>query len=101
MYFTFEPALATENRFIVPVRWFTRKKAMYAQCWRLILVHSDQGIFWRVIRSSDYEISASELLSPFPELDAEMRRPQGRFKHLPPVSTIRGPYALILFHHPC
>lgn len=65
---------------------------MYAQCWRLVLVHADQGSFWRVVKSSNYEIKASELLSPFPELDAEIRRPQGRYRHLPPVSTVRGKF---------
>lgn len=90
MYYTFEPALLTGNRILIPVRWFTRKKHMYAQCWRLVRVWSNHRTFWRVIKSHGLEIDSNELLKPFPELDADMRTNPHRYDHAPPVSTIQG-----------
>lgn len=89
IYYTFEPTLMTGNRIAIPVRWFMRNNQMHAQCWRLVQVYGEGGSFLRVIKTSGFEISAHELLKPFPELEAAIiSRP-----HAYPfdsVSTIRG-----------
>jgi hypothetical protein len=43
-FFTFEPALLTDDRFIVPVQWFTANGCVRVQCWDLELVETFDGL---------------------------------------------------------
>lgn len=86
IYFTFEPALATHRRLVIPVRWFTRQGQDYAQCWRM---KAQPNRTWTAEKVVGYEVSAGELLKPFPSLDRDMRENPRAYGHCPPVSELK------------
>lgn len=51
-FYTFEPALATGDRFCVPVQWFEREKEVFAKCWDLKVVVRDGVARWRAVPST-------------------------------------------------
>ncbi|TEB24421.1 hypothetical protein FA13DRAFT_1638766, partial [Coprinellus micaceus] len=88
-YFTFEPTLATKNRFVIPTRWFTRGDRTFAKCWDMEPVSVDGTQTWRaVVRSPETEVPADELLKSYPELKVHMADFPDLYRNIPTLFPI-------------
>ncbi|RXW18687.1 hypothetical protein EST38_g7167 [Candolleomyces aberdarensis] len=90
-YFTFEPALLTNNRIAVPVRWFTHQNKVFAQCWKLQVVQTYEGPAWQAVTSPLFIVAASEFLRSYPDLLEDMKARPEAYK-LPLVSKMHSVY---------
>lgn len=70
-YFIYEPVMLRDGRFCIPFRWFTKGQLLYAKCWELQVVTSDQGNEWRVVMCEGFEVSQCDLLKTFPDLQSD------------------------------
>lgn len=74
-YFVHEPAMLTDGRFCMPVRWFTKAETgphlLYAKCWELRPVINETGSGWRVIKHKSYEVPARMFLKNLPTLSKD------------------------------
>ncbi|CAK5266203.1 unnamed protein product [Mycena citricolor] len=68
-YYIYEPCMASAvegtAQFVIPTRWFTREGSLFAKCWRMIPVASEQGSGWRVIKTISVDIPASHFFKNF------------------------------------
>lgn len=67
-YYIHEPAMLRDGTCCMPIRWFQRGNAMYAKCWELDPITTDNGSSWRVIKRENYEVPLHQFLKTFPEL---------------------------------
>ncbi|KAF7333089.1 hypothetical protein MVEN_02374000 [Mycena venus] len=58
-YFIHEPAMLTNGKFCMPIRWFARGKILFAKCWDLAVVTTEKGQNWRVIQHVQDPISGT------------------------------------------
>jgi hypothetical protein len=91
-FFTFEPALLTNSRFAIPVRWFTRENQLYAQCWKMEVVPTYDGPAWQAVTSPLYTVSASDFLRPYPELQQDMLARPEAYQNLPLASKMHSEF---------
>lgn len=67
-YFIHEPAMLRDGSCWMPIHWFQCGNAMYAKCWELDPITTDNGSCWRVIKRENYEVPLHQFLKTFPEL---------------------------------
>ncbi|KAE9396390.1 hypothetical protein BT96DRAFT_824723, partial [Gymnopus androsaceus JB14] len=86
-YYIYEPAMLSDGICCIPVRWFTRGKGLYAQCWRMYPVVSDDHVDsgWRVVETTDFEVPAEQFLKNLLELQVDA----GPLYGLPHPSKLR------------
>ncbi|KAJ6562524.1 hypothetical protein B0H19DRAFT_1375582 [Mycena capillaripes] len=72
-YFIHEPAMLTDGKFCMPIRWFFRDKALVAKCWDLTVVTAETGQSWRVIKRES-EVSQERFMKSLPEIRADFSR---------------------------
>ncbi|KAJ6459108.1 hypothetical protein C8R47DRAFT_1059420 [Mycena vitilis] len=72
-YYIYEPAMLDSDvlEFCIPTRWFVRGGQMFAKCWKMSPVSTDEGSGWRVFKSEDYEVSADRFLKDFIRFQAD------------------------------
>jgi len=88
-FYIHEPAMLRNAQCVIPVRWFNKKddnNRLYAHCWEMSTLTTDQGSGWRVTKSKDLVVCATELLKNFPELC----RDSGELYSLPDPTSILG-----------
>ncbi|KAJ2936113.1 hypothetical protein H1R20_g977, partial [Candolleomyces eurysporus] len=90
-FFSFEPALLTGDRFVVPVRWFMADGRVHAQCWDLELVETFDGQLWRAVTAPVRVARDDEFLKPYPDLKRDMVEHPELFGSLP-VLDIKAAY---------
>ncbi|KAJ3967756.1 hypothetical protein EV361DRAFT_965326 [Lentinula raphanica] len=68
-FYIYEPAMLMNGTCCIPIRWFSRKNSLYARCWSMTPVISDDNAHsgWEVIKA-EFEIAASQFLKNFVEL---------------------------------
>ncbi|THU93269.1 hypothetical protein K435DRAFT_829530 [Dendrothele bispora CBS 962.96] len=66
-FFIYEPVMLQDSTCCIPTRWFERAGSLWAKCWRMQVVVSDQGVQgWNVFKSDDFEVCTSGFLKNFP-----------------------------------
>ncbi|KAJ7633334.1 hypothetical protein DFH06DRAFT_1004418 [Mycena polygramma] len=72
-YFIYEPAMLRDGTCCMPIRWFVRDKVLFAKCWDLEVVNSENGRSWRVIQRES-EVSQHDLMKNLPDLREDFQR---------------------------
>jgi hypothetical protein len=97
-YYVYEQTLLCDGKACIPTRFFTRKNAIWARCWKMELINGPTGspIGWRVAKETNYEIPANMFLKNLPEF----RRDATRYS-LPDPALLRCKFttAVVLSMH--
>jgi hypothetical protein len=79
-YYIYEPALLTDGKCCIPIRWFVRKdnaqNVFYAKAWPLEPIRGDDSSIdgWRVRGDLEFEICERDLVHNFPMLSQHHSR---------------------------
>lgn len=90
-FYIHEPAMLTDSTCCIPVRWFRRGDMLFAKCWKMETVSTDQQHGWRVLQTDDYIVSPTQFLKNFPQLLSDAAT-----YGLPPPSNIIGLFCLLV-----
>jgi hypothetical protein len=94
-YFIYEPTLLRSGQCCIPVQYFMRDGALFAKCWKLEVVNTEDTSGWRVIKSDDYEVHLHDFMKNFVELKSDA----ALLYNLPCPSIIMGLF--YYSHHTC
>lgn len=88
-YFIHEPAMLTDGTCRMPFRWFVRGKTLIAKCWDLLVVNTEHGQSWRVVKRES-EVSQEQFMKSLPDLRTD-------FPHynIPDPTKIKGMYSFL------
>ncbi|KAJ6462550.1 hypothetical protein C8R45DRAFT_841581 [Mycena sanguinolenta] len=93
-FFIHEPAMLRNGDCCIPTRWFTKNGSLFAKCWLLQAVTTDELSGWRVvIRSEPYVVAATEFLKNLPDFRADV---ESGFYNLPNPTNIIGEVSDVL-----
>jgi hypothetical protein len=67
-YFIYEPTMLRGGQCCIPIRWFVWSGVLFAKCWKLEVVVTEQSSGWRVFKSEDYEVPLHEFVKNFIDL---------------------------------
>lgn len=70
-FYVYEPAMLTDGSICMPSRWFLRGGTLFAKCWSLLPIVLEHGGSWRVVMRNDFEVSESQFLKNFPDLESD------------------------------
>ncbi|KAK7029116.1 hypothetical protein R3P38DRAFT_2524834 [Favolaschia claudopus] len=73
-FYIHEPAILTDGRAVIPVRWFMKDGQLYARCWDMLAVTKENFAGWRVLQRDDLLIPASEFLKDFVSFQQDASR---------------------------
>ncbi|KAJ6461447.1 hypothetical protein C8R45DRAFT_1056025 [Mycena sanguinolenta] len=91
-FFIHEPAMLRNGNCCIPTRWFTKNGSLFAKCWLLQAVTTDELSGWRVvIRSEPYVVAATEFLKNLPDFRADV---ESGFYNLPNPTNIIGEFQM-------
>lgn len=96
-YFIYEPAMICNGQCCIPIRWFVRANVLFAKCWKLEAVNTEQSSGWRVIQSQDYEVPLCDFIKNFTDLQSDTVS----LYDLPSPTSIIGMYISHGMLHDC
>ncbi|KAJ7502333.1 hypothetical protein B0H11DRAFT_1712900, partial [Mycena galericulata] len=73
-YYIYEPAMLDDQECCIPTRWFVHGGKYFAKCWKMLVVSSDKGSAWRVLKFEDYEVAAERFLKDFIDFQNDANR---------------------------
>ncbi|KAK6992397.1 hypothetical protein R3P38DRAFT_2570511 [Favolaschia claudopus] len=73
-FYIHEPAVLTDGRAVIPVRWFMKDGQLYARCWDMLAVTKENLVGWRVLQRDDFLVPASEFLKDFVSFQQDASR---------------------------
>ncbi|KAJ3738165.1 hypothetical protein EV360DRAFT_77074, partial [Lentinula raphanica] len=84
-FYIYEPSMLFDGTCCIPVRWFSRSNILYARCWRMepLISDEDTSSGWSVIKS-EFEVPADRFLKNF----VELRNDAGPLYGLPDLSQL-------------
>ncbi|CAK5274493.1 unnamed protein product [Mycena citricolor] len=87
-YYIYEPCMASSaidglQQYIIPVRFFTRNGCMFAKCWKMHPVVTDQISGWRVDKTTPIEVNTNSFFKTFVQFQTDAQR-----YHVPHPSRI-------------
>lgn len=86
-FFSFEPAILNDGSVVVPVRWFTFRKSLYAIAWGAFPGRVGSSIGWYIHQYETLRIPASEFSVSFPYFCESFS-----YRNLPDPRNILGVY---------
>ncbi|CAK5270513.1 unnamed protein product [Mycena citricolor] len=76
-YYIYEPCMATSERdgvqqYVIPVQFFTRGGSLFAKCWRMHPVVTDQISGWRVDKTTPFEVDTKLFFKTFTQFQSDV-----------------------------